>query len=141
MANEVTGTKATGTYGIQGWDEKTWEGKDHKEQHGAKLTHAKIVQDYHGDFEGTAESQLVMSYLDDANATYLGLQKMTGELAGRSGSFVMQVIGGFAKGSATSTFMIIPGSGTGELIGIHGSGETVAVHADTQPYTLDYSFE
>src|ERR1700755_863491 len=73
-------TKVEGTYGIKSWDEKTWDGKDHKEQHGAKLTHAKIVHDFQGDLEGEASVQYVMSYVDDANATFTGLLHMNGKI-------------------------------------------------------------
>ena len=134
-------TKAEGSYGINSWDEKTWDGKDHKDTHGAKLTHAKIVFEFQGDFVGEGEVQLLMSYRDDANAVFSGFQKMVGRLGGRSGSFVIQVDGKFENAAATSTWTILPGSGTGELSGITGGGETVAVHADRQPFTLKYSFE
>ena len=54
---------------------------------------------------------------------------------------MLKIDGAFENGAATSTMTIIPGSGTGELAGITGQGETVAVHADTQPFTLDYDFD
>jgi hypothetical protein len=136
-----TRTRATGTYGIKSWDEKTWEGKDHKQQPGAKLTHAKVVFDLHGDMEGEAKVQFLMSYRDDTYATFVALQQMTGRIGGRSGSFVIQVNGTFENGAAKSTWTIVPGSGTGDLRGIRGEGSTVAHHSDSQPYTLDYYFE
>lgn len=132
---------ATGNYEVASWDEKTWDGKDHKEVHGAKLTHAKIVHPFHGGFEGEGKVQYVMSYLDDANATFVGLMQMNGRLGDRSGTFVMKIVGAFANGEARSTWSVIPDSGTGDLKGLRGEGETVAVHADLQPYTFDYSFE
>lgn len=134
-------TKAEGTYGIQGWDEKTWDGKEHKDVHGAKLTLAIIKQDYHGDFEGDVDSQLLMNYLDDNHISYVGYQKMVGRLGERTGSFVAHVEGSFEQGAATSIFTIIPGSGTGDLSGIEGKGESVSKHGDTQPYSLTYSFK
>src|SRR3954468_14004436 len=115
MTGTANGTQVTGTYGIQGWDEKTWDGKDRTEQPGEKLTHAKIKQDFHGGIEAEATIQLVMSYIDDANATYLGLQHMNGKIGDRAGSFVLEVYGKFENGAATSTFKVIPGSGKGDL--------------------------
>ena len=135
-----TATRAKGSYGIKAWDEKTWDGKDHKDQPGAKLTHAKITFTFTGDFEGEAQIQYLMDYRDDSYATFVGLQRFTGRLGDRSGSFDTMVNGVFENGAAKSTWSIVPGSGTGDLRGIRGEGSTVAHHGDTQPFTLDYSF-
>jgi hypothetical protein len=144
MAQSETATKthATGSYGIKSWDEKTWDGKDHKDpslKGTARLSHAKVTFTFQGDFQGEGEVQFVMSYLDDANATFVGLMKMTGKLNGREGSFVVKSDGKFENGAASSKWIIIPDSGTGALKGIRGEGETVAHHGDTQPFTLDYT--
>lgn len=141
MAQTATNTRAKGTYGIKAWDEKTWDGKDHKEQPGAKLTHAKITFTFEGDMKGEAQIHLLMDYRDDTYATIVGLQRFTGKLGDRTGSFDMTVNGVFENAAAKSTWSIILGSGTGDLRGIKGEGSTVARHGDTQPFTLDYSFE
>jgi hypothetical protein len=133
--------QATGTYEIKGWDEQTWEGKNWKEQAGAKLTHAKITQAFHGDIEGEAAVQYLMAYRDDTYATYVGLMQISGRIGERSGSFVAKIEGVFENGAATSTWSILPGSGAGELQGLRGEGKTVAHHGSTQPFTLDYHFD
>jgi hypothetical protein len=132
---------AKGTYGIKAWDEKTWDGKDRKEQPGAKLTHAKVTFNFQGDFEGEGNVHYLMAYRDDTYATFVGLQQMVGRLGNRSGSFVVTVNGVFENGAAKSTWTIVPGSGTGDLKGLRGEGQTEARHGDTQPFTFDYSFE
>ncbi len=134
-------THASGTYEIKSWDEKTWDGKGRTEQPGAKLTHALVTFLFHGDVEAEGKTQYLMAYQDDANATYVGLLQFDGQIGGRMGTCVLKIDGAFENGAATSTMTIIPGSGTGELAGIKGQGETVAVHADTQPFTLDYDFD
>ncbi len=134
-------THVKGTYGLKSWDEKIWDGKDYKERKGAKLTHAVIVYTLQGGFEGEGHSQLVMSYRDEANATYVGLQQFVGKIGDRTGTFICKVDGTFEGGEAKSTWAVIPGTGTGDWAGITGKGETTAVHGDTQPYTFDYSFE
>lgn len=143
MASQNTSlsTHADGTYGIKSWDEKTWDGKERQEQPGAKLTHAKIVYSFDGDFKGEGNCQLVMTYRDDMNAQFLGLMHMVGKLGDRSGSFVVEVTGSFENGAATSTWLVIEGSGTDELQGLRGEGQSVARHGDTQPFTLDYAIE
>src|SRR5262245_33755343 len=108
-----TSTQNAGTYGLKSWDEKTWEGKDRKEQPGAKLTHAKIIYAFEGGFQGEAEAQLLMAYRDDTYAIFNGWQRMTGRLGDRSGSFVIEVQGVFENGAAKSNWKILPGLGTG----------------------------
>jgi len=133
---------AKGTFAIKQWDEKTWEGKDWSEVEGAKLTHAKVEQSFHGDVEAECIAQSLMSYPAAGVVSFTGLQRMTGELGGRRGSFVLQASGAFADNTATATWFVTPGSGTGELAGLRGEGGYTAVHgvADV-PYTLDYDFE
>jgi hypothetical protein len=135
------GTRVTATYGIESWDEKTWDGKDRREQPGAKLTHAKVIFTYQGDVEGDANTHFLMTYRDDETATFVGLQQIVGRVGNRTGSLVFQVQGVFKNGAASSTLTVIPGSGTGELRGIRGEGKSVATHGDTQPFTFDYTFE
>src|SRR5919109_1248752 len=101
-------THATAQFEIKSWDEKTWDGKNWKEIPGAKLTHAIVTKTYSGDIEGTATSQSLTTYNDQGNASYTGLEQITGKLAGRSGSFVLQVTGTYdaQKGEATATCQI-----------------------------------
>ena len=100
-----------------------------------------LLEVFAGGFEGEGNAQLVMSYRDEANATYVGLQQFVGKIGDRSGTFVCKVDGEFEGGEAKSTWKVVPGSGTGDLAGISGQGETTAVHGDIQPYTFVYSFE
>src|SRR5687767_11295936 len=83
----------TGTFELKAWDEKTWDGKDHKEVTGAKLTHAVITQFFHGVIEGESVGHSLMTYDENGFATIVGLQTIEGSLEGRSGRFIMQSSG------------------------------------------------
>ncbi len=137
-------THAIGTFEVKTWDEKTWEGKPWNEVPGAKLTHALTTKAYHGNIEGEGTSQSLTNYSDDGSAIYVGLERVVGRVGGRSGSFVLQSAGTYDPGTGTAkaTWSVVPGSGTGELRGLHGKGGFVA--DQTQPQascTLDYDFE
>lgn len=54
---------------------------------------------------------------------YVALERFTGTLDGRSGSFVMQHSGTMAPGSMEIRVVVSPGSGTGALAGISGTLE------------------
>lgn len=61
-----------------------------------------------------------------AHAVYVGQIRIVGSLKGKSGSFVVNDMGTFVDGVATSELSIIADSGTGELAGISGVGEYAA---------------
>ena len=128
---------ATPTFGIDGWDESTtWEGED-----GRKQTRATVTKRYRGDLEATGVMEYVMAYAADGTATYVGLERVTGTLAGRTGSFFFRDAGAFRDGVAASSFEIVDGSGTDELSGIRGSAAVDAVKADTQTMHLTYELD
>jgi len=133
-------THATAQFAITGWDEKTWDGKDHSTVSGRKLTHAKITTTLTGDLVGTSEQEFSMFYGEDGTAHYVGLEQVTGKLAGRTGSFVLQHTGKYENGIAASTFTVVPGSGTGELRGLTGKGAGEA-EGDKAPYPLEFEYD
>jgi len=133
---------ASGTFEFKAWDEKTWDGKPARDVKGAKLTHAVISNAYHGDIDGTSASHILMVYDAKENAVYNGLEQITGKLGGKSGSFVLQMVGKFDGGVASGDFTVVPGSGTGDLKGLSGKGGFAAqLHQNNTPYTLDYTLE
>ena len=135
-------THATGTFEFKGWDEKTWDGQVARDVKGAKMTHAVISNAYHGDIEGTSASQILMVYDENEHAVYSGLERITGTLNGKAGSFVLQMTGKFDGGVASGDFTVVPGSGTGDLKSLQGKGGFVAqLHQNNTPWTLDYRFE
>jgi hypothetical protein len=71
-------------------------------------------------------------------AQYVGLERVTGSIAGRSGTFVTSVVGAFKDGVAASSWDIVPGSATGELEGLTGSGHFEAPSGNQATITLDY---
>jgi hypothetical protein len=82
-----------------------------------------------------------MAYPNEKSASYVGLQKVTGRLGGRSGSFVLQLSGTYDGEVARGTWFVVPGSGTGELQTLRGEGGFSAPHGSKESYTLDYDFD
>ncbi len=59
---------------------------------------------------------------------------------GREGSFVIKHDTGFDPKGVSSRFSVVPGSGTGDLAGITGSGTTTGVIGEpTMSYTFEFS--
>jgi hypothetical protein len=127
---------ATGTFSVKAWDESTYQELDDN----AKLTKASVEFAMEGDLSAAATWDAVMCYRPDGTAVYTGMQLMKGHLAGREGSFVVQADGEFIDGEARSRWQIVPGSGTGGLAGLTGSGTSVATKNPTGTFELDYAF-
>src|SRR3979411_2115925 len=102
---------ANARFAIKSWDEKPYsEGQDLP-----KLTRAAVTRAFSGDIAGEGHVEYLMMYRSDGSATFVGLERVVGELAGRAGSFVLQRTGIFENGVAKESYVVIPGSGTGAL--------------------------
>ena len=138
-ARETTNMRkqAKATFDIKSWDEKPYN-----EMEGApKLTRASITKWYQGDVEGEGKLEYLMMYRTAGSANFMGLERITGSIGGRSGSFVLQHIGTFEDGVAKVKLSVIPGSGTGDLRGMTGEGGFSVGHQPPYALTLDYGFE
>jgi hypothetical protein len=77
---------------------------------------------YHGDLEATALGEmLAFGTAVKGSAGYVAIEKVTGTLAGRSGTFALQHWGMMDKGTPELRIMVVPDSGTGDLIGLTGT--------------------
>src|ERR1700678_1765020 len=80
-----------------------------------------IEKTLHGDLEGTSKGQMLTATTDvKGSAGYVAIERVTGTLHGRSGSFVLQHSGTLTKGAAQQSITVVPDSGTGQLVGIAG---------------------
>lgn len=132
-------TQAKATFDIKQWDEKSWGGRPYGDVEAPKMTHAEVIFAYKGDFVGESKLQFLMQYNADGRVYSVGLEEMKGTLAGRSGTFVLQHQGLFSGESNNGTFTIIPGSGTGEFVGVEGSGQTYST-SEVREITFEYTW-
>jgi hypothetical protein len=96
---------------------------------------------YHGDLEGVAKG-LMLSSGDpgQGSAGYVAMERITGTLAGRAGSFAVMQMGTMAPGVGQHlTVTIVPGSGTEGLSGIYG-GMVIDVSGGKHRYVLNHAF-
>lgn len=123
-----------GRFAIKSWDEKPFsEGQDLP-----KLTRASVAKTFTGDLEGEGQVEYLMMYRADGSAAFVGLERITGKIGGRSGSFVLQRTGKFENGQAVESYSVIPGSATGELAGLEGDGHSAVGHGMEHPFELNY---
>jgi hypothetical protein len=98
----------------------------------------RIDKRIHGDLEATSEGEM-LSWLDEAAGAgvYVAIERVTGTLHGRSGSFVLAHRGTMAGGEQQLTITVVPESGTGELTGLSGS-MTIRITEGAHFYELEY---
>ena len=122
---------------IESWDEKPYRELDE----GGKFTRADVLLSGPADELRSAAFEALMFYLADGTSTYVSLMHIAGTLSGRSGSFALQGHGTYDGKTARGESHVVEGSGTGELAGLSGIGESVSTHDDYpfMPLTLRYN--
>ena len=128
---------ANARFSIKSWDEKPYsEGEDLP-----KMTRASVDKTFIGDIDGEGHVEYVMMYRSDGTAAFVGLERITGRIAGRNGSFVLQRTGVFEDGQAKESYSVVTGSGTGELRSLRGEGISSVGHAADYPFALNYELD
>jgi len=125
---------ANARFAIKTWDEKAYsEGQDLP-----KLTRAIVTKTFTGDIEGEGQVEYLMMYRSDGSATFVGLERVVGQIGGKTGTFVLQRTGVFEGGLAKESYSVIPGSATDLLRGLRGEGSSAVGHGLEHPFTLEY---
>jgi len=127
-------TTANARFAIKSWDEKPYsEGPDQP-----KLTRASVKKTFTGDIEGEGHVEYTMVYRPDGSATFVGIERIVGRIGDKKGSFVLERIGVFEGGQAKESYSVIAGSGTEDLTGLQGNGQSSVGHGMEHPFVLNY---
>jgi len=123
--------------------EVTLGGEDtlHEIDGGPRLAHATGTQRFTGDLQADGAVDWLMCYLPDRSATFVGLHRIDGSIDRRSGTFVMHADGSHDGTGSDGTWTVVPGSGTGGLVGIAGEGSFHAAGGPTVTYVLEFRFD
>jgi hypothetical protein len=108
---------------------------------GPALVRIHVEENFAGDIEGSGVAEFLQTALTDSEASFVGVERVTGKLGGRSGSFVFHDQGTLKEGVVSGTWFVVPGSGTGELQGLRGEGGFRAHLGQSADVMLDYWFE
>lgn len=92
----------------------------------------------HGDLEGTSQGEMLTAGNPRTGAAgYVAIERVTGQLRGKSGSFALQHSGTMDAGGVKLTVTVVPGSGTAELEGIAG---TFTIHNQGGKHSYDFEY-
>jgi hypothetical protein len=105
----------------------------------ASLGRMTIDKKFHGDLEGTSKGQMLTAMTSvKGSAGYVAIEKVTGTLRGRSGTFVLQHSATMNRGTPQLSLTVVPDSGTGQLTGVAGS-MTIKIADGKHFYEFDYT--
>jgi hypothetical protein len=97
-----------------------------------------IDKTFHGDLQGTSVGQMLAFRSGiEGSAGYVAMERVTGTLGGRKGSFTLQHSGLMEKGAQSLTVVVVPDSGTEGLSGLTGT-MNIIVTAGKHGYQFRY---
>ncbi|MEP6904903.1 MAG: DUF3224 domain-containing protein [Gemmatimonadales bacterium] len=127
-------TRATGTFEV-----KINPLTAYDDAEGSPLGRLSIDKQFQGDVEGTSKGEMLTGMTGIKNsAGYVAIERVTGTLHGRSGSFILQHSGTMNRGVQTLVVTVVPDSGTAELEGVDGAMKII-IEGGKHSYELDYT--
>ncbi len=133
MRNHAKGNTHVKSYELTPFDEPV---------EGPPLVRLHLVEDFSGDIVGEGVAEGLQVSIGKAAASFVGLERVSGTVGGRQGSFVLQAQGTWKGDTVSATWFVLPGSGTGDLQGIRGEGGFQGVRGQgPAEIMLDYWYE
>ena len=103
------------------------------------LGRMSIDKRYQGDLEATGQGQMLTGGTNIKNsAGYVAIERVTGTLRGRKGSFILQHNGVMNRGTPSLVISIVPDSGTDQLDGLRGT-MSIRIEDGKHFYDLTYT--
>lgn len=94
---------------------------------------------YHGDLDAASTGEMLTAGTPvKGSAGCVAVERVTGTLHGRRGSFALQHSGTMDRGAPTLSITVVPDSGTGELEGIAGS-MSLTIDGTKHSFGFDYT--
>jgi hypothetical protein len=99
-----------------------------------------IDKQFHGDLQGTSRGFMLASAaaVVKGSGGYVAMERVTGTLKGRTGSFVLQHSGTMTRGTPQLSVTVVPDSGTGQLEGLTGT-MNIKIDAGKHSYEFEYT--
>jgi hypothetical protein len=104
---------------------------------GAPIFRMSIDKQFHGALEATSRGEMLATRDGDAGG-YVAIERVTGTLDGRRGSFVLQHSSTMEGAAQAQHVQVAPGSATGELAGLRGR-MTITIVDGRHDYVFEYT--
>ena len=105
---------------------------------GNTLERRTLDKRFHGDLDaGSRGEMLSAGTAVKGSAGYVAMERVTGTLHGRSGTFVLQHTATMDRGAPSLSITVVPDSGTGELAGLTGH-MNIRIEGGQHSYDFEY---
>jgi hypothetical protein len=85
-----------------------------------------IAKQFYGALQATSQGIMLAARTEEeGSAGYVAIERVSGTLEGREGTFMLQHDGIMDRGAKQLRITVIPGSGTGALQGLRGTMDVV----------------
>lgn len=126
--------RATGTFEVQMRPQS-----EPDEASGTELGSLSLEKRFYGELDGVGKGAMLTAMTAvDGSAGYVAIERVTGTLNGRQGSFVFQHTGIMNRGVQQLSITVVPDSGSGQLSGLSGEFSLEIVNGQ-HVYTFDYT--
>ena len=127
-------TRASGPFEVK----LTPQAPDDKSEN-ATVGRMLIDKQFHGDLEAISKGQmLAFTTAVKGSAGYVAIERVSGTLHGRTGTFVLQHSGAMTRGEPQLNITVVPDSGTDQLIGLTGK-MAITIADGKHSYDFEYT--
>jgi hypothetical protein len=137
MTEEAGRTHATAVITVHKYEPVPYD----EPAEGPVLTRIHVEESFSGDVDGAGVVEFLQAAQADGTASFVGIERVSGSVGGRAGTFLLQDAGTVAGNVVSGDWFVIPGSGTGELAGLRGEGGFRANLGESAQVHLDYWFD
>lgn len=98
-----------------------------------------LDKQFQGDLEATSKGQMLAAGTDvKGSAGYVALERVSGSLHGKIGTFALQHSGTMTRGAPQLIITVVPDSGTGQLAGLAGK-MMITIAEGKHSYDFEYT--
>jgi len=137
MTETTTRSRATAVISVSKYEPAAYD----EPAGGPVLTRIHVEETFAGDIAGEGVVEFLQAGQADGSASFAGIERVTGTVGGRTGTFLLQDAGTVQGNIVSGDWFVIPGSGTGGLAGLRGEGGFRANLGEGAQVHLDYWFE
>jgi Protein of unknown function (DUF3224) len=101
----------------------------------ATLGRMSIEKQFHGDLDAAGQGQMLTAATGiEGSAAYVAMERVSGTLHGRTGTFALVHRGTMNRGEPRLEVTVVPDSGTGQLVGL-----AIVIAGGKHTYDLEYT--
>jgi hypothetical protein len=102
------------------------------------LGRLSIDKQFYGELEATSQGEMLYAGNAEDSGGYVAIERVTGTLGGRRGSFVLQHNATMTHRVPQLNIIVVPNTGTDELAGLRGS---MRINRDAGIHSYHFDYE